>query len=141
MSDKRLKSIRAVILLSKVMYAAITLYYINRFDRQHRLGFRTYHYKAVVFESGLKSREAYLPSAALSLSLGLEYVYLPMTLWLFKILSLFDYNTAHYVYLALKCPALIFLIMIWKRYYLRDANRMLFHLLYLTGFKSAIPLT
>jgi len=68
----------------------------------------------------------------------LTFLYHPILLWGFAGLSFLDYQTASSVYLLLSAAALAALIYVWKTRFIPKGGGLLFGLLCLLGFNSAL---
>ncbi len=62
-----------------------------------------------------------------------------ITLYLFRLLNLFSYETAWYVWLGLKLVALSGLLVVWRRTFLRDTDGLLLSVTFLYAFNGAVP--
>ncbi len=68
----------------------------------------------------------------------LPYVYPPITLWFFKPLAGWNYNTAVNVFLAVKCLVLIGLAYLWKKKFLAGESDPFYYLFLLLAFNGAL---
>ncbi|NLJ35097.1 MAG: DUF2029 domain-containing protein [candidate division WS1 bacterium] len=61
------------------------------------------------------------------------------TLYLFRLLNLFSYETAWYVWLGLKLVALGGLLVVWRRTFLRDTDGLLMVFAFLLAYNGTVP--
>ncbi len=104
-----------IILLGVLLHFAFLFSNICRHQRQD--DFFAYYYRSLAFTEG---RNPYDPAPIQTPANGLirgKYLYPPMTLSVFQLLSRMDVRTAYYVFLTIKTVFLVLLITLWFRYF------------------------
>lgn len=131
-------------LLKKLVVALLLLYCVGQgvgiltnLDN-YLWDFKTYYYAAKAYAAGLDPYDIDALAEIAPTKITVEYVYLPLTLWFFRLFSLMDYDTAFYLFLALKCLLLAVLIYLWVRAFLRKEMDSLFYPFCFLGFNMAI---
>ncbi|MBI4558706.1 MAG: DUF2029 domain-containing protein [Candidatus Hydrogenedentes bacterium] len=98
----------------------------------------TYYYAAEAHSKSLNPYDKEVLTELAGRPVHLKYYYPPLILYLFKLLTLFSYSGAYYLYLALKVAVLCGLFWVWERKYLDTKWDGLFFLLCLFGFNYTI---
>lgn len=97
------------------------------------------YYAAKAYSKGLDPYNGKILNEMAKTSVHL-YMYPPIMLWLFIPFTLLDYNGAFQLFLFLKCILLIGLIYFWRKEFLERDTDLLFYILCLFGYRSAIYL-
>jgi hypothetical protein len=110
--------------------------YKNSADQQW--DFTIYYWADKTAQAGLNPYQVENLKNVSGLPLWLTYVYPPMTLWVFRPFSIMAYGEAYFVWLGLKLAVLAGLIVLWRRYFLRQIWSLLFLFVLVFGFDSAL---
>ena len=121
-----------------VAYSIILIWYFASNSNQYQWDFRVYYYAAEAYSQGLNPYDQANLSELASVPISLKFVYPPLTLLLFRVFLIFDYESAYYVFLLIKLVILAFLILLWSKEFITGNDRILFYLICLFGFNSAI---
>ncbi len=105
---------------------------------KYQWDFRMYYYATKAYFQGLNP---YNPNdvALVAGERLLEYFYFPFSFYLFKPFTLVSFKTAAYLFLALKCSLLVYLLGIWRKLFDFQLDLTLL-LLVLLGFNSTLYL-
>ncbi|MCL6621469.1 MAG: glycosyltransferase 87 family protein [Syntrophobacterales bacterium] len=127
-----------IVLLS--LYASWVVAYLLRHPEVFQWDFRFYYFAAKAHAAGLNpyNTQNLIKIASVAIEPTLGYAYQPITLYFFYPLLLLDFTTAYQVFLLAKIPALIFLVVIWRRWFLENANVALLLLFILLAFNNTI---
>jgi len=99
--------------------------------------FKTAYYAAKASSAGLNPYDNQALSQIAGHAVRLPFVYLPITLWFYRVFSLMDLSAASYLLLALKSLSLIFLLYLWRKEFLRGKVDLLFYPFCLVAFSAA----
>jgi hypothetical protein len=105
---------------------------------QFQWDFNIYYRAAQAYSQGLNPYNAENISQFQEGGKVLDFVYPPITLPIFRGFLLMEYSLAYHIFLVFKCLLLIWLILLWKRYFLRSRLDSLFILYCLFGFGGAV---
>lgn len=132
-----MKKISSLILaaycIGMVIYVAIN-------DDQFQWDFRIYYYAAEADAIGLNPYDSETISTLAKMPIGLNFVYHPICLFIFKPLLAMDYKTAYDLYLLAKCAVLLAIMLLWRKEYSVCRDGPMFYLFCVLAFNSAIPL-
>ncbi|MGB5106488.1 MAG: glycosyltransferase family 87 protein [Candidatus Zixiibacteriota bacterium] len=78
--------------------------------------FKTYYFAAVAQERGLDPYDVKVSEQLAGSPVKLSYVYPPLTLWFFRLFTLFSFEHANIIFLILKFALLVILFLLWRRY-------------------------
>ena len=123
-----------------LIYTVFIIYYEFAMVDKYQWDFRTYYYAARAFDAGQNPYDIEALSKISLSPIGLKFVYAPLSLYAFKIFAYFEYKTAYYLFLSIKCVSLFLLILLWKKKFIEGGYDPIFYLLCLFGFNSAIAL-
>jgi hypothetical protein len=99
--------------------------------------FKTAYYAAKASAAGLNPYDNEALSQIAGHEVRLPFVYLPITLWFYRVFSLMDLRAASYLLLALKSLSLIFLLYLWRKEFLHGKVDLLFYPFCLVAFSAA----
>ena len=123
MAKKIFRVIGPLLLLA---YFITLVLHISAFSDQYQWDFRTHRKAGEIMAAG---SDPYDPEVLLShKEAGFLYTYPPVTLWIYWLFSLTDYDTAFHIFLIGKCVLLIGLIIFWKSAFLGPKGDSLFYL-------------
>lgn len=105
---------------------------------QYQWDFQTYYYAGAAYAQGLNPYDLGDLSAAAGREIGFPFVYTPVTLPVFRLLSLLEYRWAYGLYFVLKLAALAGLVYFWERRILQGEGGPLFWALCVLGFGGAL---
>ena len=88
--------------------------------------FKTYYFAAVAQERGLDPYDSKVSEQLAGSPVKLSYVYPPLTLWFFRAFTLFDFQSAYFIFLLLKIALLITLLLLWRRNLFEGEDDLLF---------------
>lgn len=130
--------------VNKVLIGLLVLYYgaivadIALHRIRYQWDFKTYYYTGIAYDLGLNPYLLGPLSEAAGDRIGFPFAYSPITLPLFKLFSIANFETAFYIYLVLKLIALGSLLYLWSVKFLHGEADMLFYLFCLFGFGGAL---
>ncbi len=133
------RSARVVFFVLLALYAAYLIRSVaaNRVDFQW--DFTLYYHAAETYAHDLNP---YVTADVVQVSgkegIWLPYIYPPVTLWFFRLFTWVSYDTAYYVWLALKACLMVGLVFVWKRYFLAESWSPFFCLFFLFAYDSAL---
>jgi hypothetical protein len=126
------------ILTSIILFLLIILFIKDIFysgqDRQWDL--KVYYYSALANTIGLNPYD--IKQVSQLSSVKYKYVYLPTTLYFFKAFNIFEYNIIKLLYPIFQLLLLLFLLLLWKNYFLDNNVDLLFYLFCFFAFNSAV---
>jgi len=130
---------------AKVLAGAILLYYavllgriIVRWD-YYQWDFKTFFYAGKAHAEGLNPYGLTALAKVAGGPVRFRFIYPPVTLWVFRLFSLFfRLKIAYYVFLALKVAALSLLLLLWKKIFLKSEAGLWFVPFALVAFNSSI---
>lgn len=99
---------------------------------------RTFHAAARAFEHRIDPYNIGFLGRVAELPVLQPYLYPPVVLWLLSPLARLPYEAVHYLWLALKCLALVALLAIWRRNHLRSVEWPLLLAVTILGFNGAL---
>ncbi len=141
MSKEWLKKSIIVLLF---LYCVSLVVHISTHSDQLQWDFEVYYYAAKAYAAGLNPYDVKTVSEVAQSPriwrLKLRFVYPLITLLFFRLFLLVDYNTAFYLFLALKCILLVGLIFLWRKEFLKGEKDLLFYFFCLLAFNGAIYL-
>lgn len=118
-----------------VFYLIWSVYPIATDSQKYQWDFKTYYYASVAYRQGKNPYDTHTISEIAGEKL-FSFAYPPFTLLFFQIFGLFEYHTAHYLYLILKLVMISATVLIWFRIMKKpDLHFLLFALI---GFNSAV---
>jgi hypothetical protein len=98
-----------------------------------------YYYGAKVYFNGGNPYNLAEFSTSTYKYVGVQYIYPVYALYLFKPMLLFDFQTAYFVWFALKVLILAFLLIFWRKYFLEDKRyELLFFVFAAFAFRETI---
>jgi hypothetical protein len=100
--------------------------------------FKIYYQSAFSFSKGLNPYDSHEVQPDLISGSPLNYVYPPLTFYIFRLFTLFEYQTASILYLILKIIAVVFLLLLWKKHFLEIGNKSVFIIFCFLGFNGAL---
>lgn len=135
--DGALRFCKISILSLIVVYVGVVFYNITVHERQW--DFRTYYY-ASAFDSQHGNPYRFEELSDFSHGFVTEpYVYPPLTLHIWKIFHIFDYQISYFLYFILKLLAVALLIFLWQKYFVTNPGYNILMLLFcLFAFKEAM---
>ncbi len=98
-----------------VAYAGIAAYDIATKSRQH--DFTTYYFAAKAYTQGSNPYDLSVLSSIANERIKFPFLYPPISLYFFSVLSLVEYEVAYHVFLLLKVLALAGLVILWAKYF------------------------
>ena len=131
---KKIFGVLGLILL--LAYFITLVLHISANVDHYQWDFRTHRKAGEIFASGLDpyDSDTLFPQAKTTFL----YNYPPVTLYFYRFLAQFDYESAYHIFLIAKCILLIGLIYFWKREFLKTNANFLFGLFCLLAFNSAV---
>ncbi|MEI6634525.1 MAG: glycosyltransferase 87 family protein [Chlamydiota bacterium] len=118
-------------------YGVYCIVHIALGPERFQWDFCTYYYAARAWASGSSPYDGAVVAAVAGRPLNL-YPYLPITLFLFRPFLLTDYRTATMLFLGLKVLLLCGLMTVWWRGFVKGGSAVLFALLCLFAYRSAL---
>ena len=131
-----------MLVLISLLYFTFIVVVIFKYSHTYQWDFRSSYYAAKIFASGQNPYDANIVSKAAQ-PLPQLYTYPPVTLYFYRIFSSFEYKTAYYVFLFLKCIALMGLLYLWRKKYFERSQEIpeaFFYIFCLLAFSSAVKL-
>lgn len=98
-----------------VAYAGIAVYDIATKSRQH--DFTTYYFAAKAYTQGSNPYDLGVLSSIANERIQFPFLYPPISLYFFSVLSLVQYEVAYNAFLFLKILALAGLVILWAKYF------------------------
>jgi hypothetical protein len=133
------RSARVIFFMLLTLYAAYLVRSVAENPTDLQWDFTLYYYAAETCSHDLNP---YVTADIVQVSgrkdIWLPYIYPPLTLWFFRPFTCMSYNTAFYLWLALKACLMVILVLVWKRYFLADSWSPFFCLFFLFAFDSAL---
>lgn len=129
---------KIILLALLLVYAFHIVDYIWDNPRSTQWDLMVYYYAAKAHSENLDPYYLHSLEETSGEKLRLTFVYHPATLPFFKILNLLEYDTAHYTWLILKLIFLAALIIIWRKYFLRDTSFLLLLALVLLAYDATV---
>ena len=120
------------------LYALALLYGVLANPDRMQWDFQTYYYAGRAFDRGLDPYDMQALSQVAGREIGFPFAYSPASLPIFRLLGRLDLRAASALYLALKVAALVLLLVIWRRWFVRDRPDLFFYLFLVFGFGGAI---
>lgn len=103
--------------------------------------FRLYYYAAKAFSLGLNPYDpTNVGAMAGSGEVQTFYMYYPLSIFLLKPFALLSFEQARFVFVLLKCAALMYLFFLWQVKFMNDRLDPLFLIFCLFGFNAALSL-
>jgi len=134
------KLLNKIIGVFLVLYCAFAVSRILIHNESYQWDFNMYYYSAKTWATGLNSYDSNTVSQLAKRHMFLYYAYSPITLPFFSIFTIIGYNAAYFIYFILKIAALICLIFLWRNVFFKKQVDIIFYLLCLLAFNSAIYL-
>jgi len=97
---------------------------------------QVYYYGALAHSKGLNPYDSTKVSKLAPVNF--KFVYLPAALYFFKPLNLFEYNTAAVIYSIIQVLLLLYLFVLWKKYFLEKEFDTLFLVFCFFAFNSTV---
>lgn len=135
MKRELFKKLSTVLLLA---YCIGLIVNISTHAKTSQWDFKVFYFAAKAHSAGLNPYSKAAQTQIAGKRIRHRFIYPPFTLYFFRIFSTFNYKTAFYLFLCLKCILLIILIYLWKKIFLKEDADFLFYLFCLFGFNSAI---
>jgi hypothetical protein len=129
---------KRIILLGLMALLWIYMIYAVSSGENQQWDFKTYYYAAKADGMGLDPYDTGVLSNVSQSPITLPYVYPPLTLGFFKVLTLFSYDTAVQLWLFLKVILLGGLLFIWRKHFLTHDSDFLIYLFCTVAYASAI---
>ena len=127
-----------VILLLLAGYTTAVILDLAANPDQYGWDFRTYYYAALAHAEGsnpyVMSNLNRLPDARVALN----YVYPPLSLWIFRPFVLLEYRSAYTTWILAKSLVLVGLLLLWYRGFLREVRDSFFFLFCLFAYNSPL---
>lgn len=126
------------------LYFIYCIYYLFANRRQYQWDFRMQYYAAKLFAEGENPYDVQVLSETIKNAINspdfdiLWYAYPPATLWLYRLFTAAEYNTAYNIFLILKVIAIIGLVLLWRTKFLAREAGAGFYFFCLLAFNSAI---
>ena len=127
-----------LVLIFFIIIWGYLIYKIHQSKDKNLWDFRVYYYAVKVFEKGQNPYNLDELKKESNGNVELKFVYPPLTLYIFKIFSNFNYETAFDIYLLIKYILIIFLFLFWLSYFLEKENSFLFLIFSILGFINCI---
>ncbi len=125
-----------VIAALAVLYMAAGIYSNRRTKSLD--DFKIYYYTAKAFKDGLNPYSGASINREAGFDLKTIYRYAPYSIYIFRPLVEFDYDTACAIYLWLKIILLMGLFYIWQKFFIKEKSGMIFMIFFIAGFHSAV---
>jgi hypothetical protein len=135
MKRELFKKLSIVLLLA---YCIGLIVNISTHTKTYQWDFKVFYFAAKAHSAGLNPYSKAAQTQIAGKRIRHRFIYPPFTLYFFRIFSAFDFNTAFYLFLFLKCILLIILIYLWKKIFLKEDADLSFYLFCLLAFNSAI---
>jgi hypothetical protein len=130
-------SVKNTIIFLLIAYLFVVIYTIWNHPDRYQWDFNVYYNGALNYSNGLNPYSADNSTQSIGPTNNLNYVYPPITLYLFKVFSKYDYTASYHLFLILKVIAFIVLLVLWYNY-LEKRNIYLFYLFCMLGFNATI---
>jgi hypothetical protein len=130
--------IKRLLLALLLVYCISLVVHIAIYSEGYLWDVKVYYYAAKAHAAGLNPYDGRNLSLMAQAPTDLRFVYPPLMLWFFRPLSLVDYQTASYLFLAIKCILLAGLIYLWRNGLLDRQVDTLFYFFCLLAFNSAL---
>ena len=128
-----------VVLVLLGLYSLFLLWKIaSGIDKRYQWDFKTHYCAAHVAEMGLNYYDEPYLRHFCSPDVRHFYSYAPLSVWFFRLFSLFDYPTAYLLFFILKVLALAGLLFLWKKIFLETEGDLGFFVFALLAFNGAL---
>jgi len=106
--------------------------------QQRQWDFKTFYYASKAYQAGLSPYDVVNLSRVAGHTISYDYVYPPLSVYLFWPFTLLRYEAAHFAFLAIKCLLLVYLLSLWARKFLPDVAAPLFLIYCVLAFNRAL---
>lgn len=133
------RPLRLLALIGFFLYSAFLLVTVARgIDERYQWDFKSHYCAAQVHKLGLNLYDEPYLRHYCSPDASQYYSYTPLSIWFFRFFNLFPFETAYYLFLALKVLALAALFVIWTRIFLEKEADPGFFVFALLAFNGAL---
>ena len=136
--ENNTKNISYILLLILLAYFVGVSVIIWANPQRFQWDFDIYYHGALAYSQGQNPYLTVFQPQQVALSTNLNYVYPPITLFVFRLFTGFEYELASHIFLILKLIVLIALLFIWSKYFLKNRADSWFYILCLFGFNAAL---
>lgn len=105
---------------------------------QRQWDFKTFYYASKAYQAGLSPYDLSSLTKTAGHTISYQYVYPPLSLYLFWPFTTLGYESAHFTFLAVKCLLLVYLLSLWARKFLPGAGGPLFLIFSVLAFNRAL---
>ena len=126
-----------VLTLLLLLGGGLISYLILNIDRC-QWDFAAYYYAAVAWVHGGNSYDLATLSTLAQKQLPYNYVYPPMTRLLFVPFALVSFHTAVILFITVKIAALIMLLIVWRKNFIKSKNQFLWFAILIFGFNATL---
>ncbi len=133
-----MKKVHLLFLMLLALYFGALLAEIYKKCNVYQWDFKTHYYAAEVAEAGLDFYDRPLLRRFARSPVQQYYSYPPLSIWFYRIFSLFNFRTGYTLFLLIKCLALAGLVMLWQKTFLPERGRVFFFAFILFAFNGAL---
>lgn len=132
----------AILLLVCALFVSVLMREFDTISDANQWDFRAAYFSAKAYEKGLnpyRNEEVNgLNDTPIPVHPYLTYTYHPYTLYYFRLFTWLPYPTAVAAYMAFNLALLLIVVGLWRRYFLERVNPLLFGVILVCSFNSAL---